>query len=394
MEIILLLIFLVLSALFSSSETAFFVISPDDLESRKIDFYIRQLLDNIYALIALIIFANILVNSLASAQFNVILSPIFKKLKLSENTITFINTFLFVIIILFLGEFIPKMYGYKNSLKIARTTGFFFYYTSKIFSFFNFVGKLFENALKMQIKKISTEEILEDMLRIANSNYENSFFIRVLNMKKLKVKDLAKSLKEIPAIQLGEKKEKVLEIIKNENKRLFIVYQKSKQNIIGYLDGWKVLINEKEVVEKEIIEKLKFVSGEMHIIDLLIEIEKEGIDFEILGVVDEFGNFIGIIEKEELVKKFLMSEENFIKKIGKNSYEVSGNAPISLFSEILKVDIKGNFSTISGFIYSYLGNIPKEGKEFVININSKKKIKIKILKATSKKIEKLKLWVT
>jgi CBS domain containing-hemolysin-like protein len=106
-------------------------------------------------------------------------------------------------------------------------------------------------------------------------------------------------------------------------------------------------------------------------------------------VVDEFGGVVGMFTLEDILEELVGmiqdefdADDAYILPLGKNTFKVSGLAPIHEIEEFFDVQIENDqVSTIGGLVTAEIGRIPKKGERFKILNWS-----IKILEVTSKRI--------
>jgi len=80
-------------------------------------------------------------------------------------------------------------------------------------------------------------------------------------------------------------------------------------------------------------------------------------------------------------------EENICRKLGDNSYLISGRSEIDFVNEQFGLLIpEGRYETVGGYIINKLGKIPLEGEDFIID-----NFKITIIKASPNRVELVKL---
>jgi len=117
-------------------------------------------------------------------------------------------------------------------------------------------------------------------------------------------------------------------------------------------------------------------------------------------VVDEYGGTSGLVTIEDIFKEIFgpikdehdKEEEDIeIKKINDNQFIINPKIDIYTLQEILGINLESenyDYTTLSGFIYSRLGRIPKQDE-----IIAYKNLKIKILEIKKYKISKVLLTI-
>ncbi|MGI8893512.1 MAG: CNNM domain-containing protein, partial [Bacteroidia bacterium] len=167
LEIFILGLLLLISALVSGSEVAYFSFSPTDVEklSKSHDRYstkIRQLLNRPKRLLAVILIVNNLVNIAA-----VLLSAfiIFKLIDFSQTpAIGFVIQVAVVTVILVLaGEILPKIYATQHSLTLARLMAYPLFVLDKILYPFSLLMLNSTNLIEKSLARTGYDVSLNDL---------------------------------------------------------------------------------------------------------------------------------------------------------------------------------------------------------------------------------------
>jgi len=156
--LILFFLFLLLSAFFSSSETAFVSSSPYKLDylekkgSRKAGL-IQKMLKRADNLLATILIGNTLVNTAAASVATFIFVSFIPDKNQAVIWATLVTTFL----ILLLSEITPKTYAAYNPLKIsllfARPIRIFIFLFYPLVQFFTFLSRMFFPSSKKDMRR-------------------------------------------------------------------------------------------------------------------------------------------------------------------------------------------------------------------------------------------------
>lgn len=409
MTYFLIIVFLLLSAIFSGLEIAFITSDKLRLEiDKKQKKWYANILNPIYKnpqkFIATLLIANNLVLVIYGIFSSDILSVQLNSFTQNTFLILILTTFISTIIILFFGEFIPKtifMLKANSLLYIFALPSVLLFYIFYPFTWF-FIGlsNLFmqivyrksenKNAelvfnkydlCQMVKKSISNEEKSEDL------NYELKIFNNALTFDKVKLKECIVPRTEIAAIEentsILEIKEKFIETGYSK----LLVYKDNIDNIIGYVHIGDIFSNVEEL--KKIIREIIIVPETLTANKLLSEfIQKKK---SIALVVDEFGGTSGIVTIEDILEEIFGeindehdSEEFIDKKIKENEYIFSGRLEIDSINEKYNLNIPESqeYETLAGFILFHYNSIPKPNETIKIQPYT-----IKILKSTNTKIE-------
>tara|TARA_Y200000002_G_scaffold176743_1_gene145750 strand:- start:397 stop:756 length:360 start_codon:yes stop_codon:yes gene_type:complete len=111
-------------------------------------------------------------------------------------------------------------------------------------------------------------------------------------------------------------------------------------------------------------------------------------------VVDEYGGTAGIVTLEDIVEEVVGEIEDEhdeaqppYSPAGPRTWSIEGSVEIDLINEKLSLAIpKGDYETISGYIFHGMGEIPNQGQRFMID-----HFELEILDRSASKIHRLKL---
>lgn len=378
MEFLAILICLVLSALFSGAEIAFFSISESRLqamadEGRKGSRMGLRLRSNPQRLLSTILIGNNLANVIAAALVTIL------AMKHGPVIVAVTTGFLTFIILLF-AEIIPKTLGAKHSATAVQFLAFPIYGVEKAFSpILYFLEPL---ILKLTGGRglavpFATEEELKIMLDAGGKagvleSDEVKMIKNVFQFTDLTAEDVMTPRIYIFGLDgnlsLKEAKE---DLFKSKFSRV-PVFDGNLDNISGILYRNQAL---KELIQgqqdrslKELSRPALFIPGAKPADDLLKQFQQEKRHIAI--VVNEFGGVMGLVTTEDLLEEVvgeILDEtdltEELIKRTGKNQILVNGRTEVRKINEFLKVSLNEEQNTISGLIQQELGHIPEIGEE-------------------------------
>jgi CBS domain containing-hemolysin-like protein len=86
---------------------------------------------------------------------------------------------------------------------------------------------------------------------------------------------------------------------------------------------------------------------------------------KLVVVIDEYGGTSGVIDIEDVEKELIWQEVDVkIHKRGDKEWDLPGSAEIEEIQQFIPIPLTNDYRTISGFIYTILERIPKEGEVF------------------------------
>ena len=389
LRIILIGVFLVLSAFFSSSEAAFL-----SLQKTRLTYLVNnqvpgakrisKMINNTERLLSTILLGNNLVNVALSALITALCVDLMNES--SALAIPFaigIGT----ILLLIFGEIIPKSIAVKN----AEKTSFLFSKPLKILEsclypitiFLQWLSQITQSIFGQdqdQEEGVTEGEILSLIdLGEAEGTVEPTEAEMVENVFKfsdIQVKEIMTPRTEIISIEKGASVSEFLKIYQTNSHTRFPVHKEMNENIIGIISTKDVLrvlssdnLNFQDSVT-EIIRDAYFVPETKLAADLFEELRLTGNQMAIC--LDEYGGIAGLITIKRLTEAIVgkvaeegQSLEDEYESITHNSFQIEGGMDINEVNSQLNLNLPdGEYETIAGFVLSTLGEIPDTGDKF------------------------------
>jgi gliding motility-associated protein GldE len=310
-----LIVLLVCSALISGSETAFFSLTPGQLDSLKNNEdkkgeKVMKLLSNPEYLLGTILQMNNLVNILIVLISSILIGKIFDfeghpilEFIVSSIIVTFI-------IVLF-GEIIPKLIGTKYPVQFAKFMSGPLGVISVFGIPFNFLMSKFTKKVTDKISlggEITLEE-LSDAVDIATSSAseEKKILKGIVKLPTTSVEKIMKPRVDVVAIDIDSTNEEVIRIANECGFSRLPVYQEDLDDIRGFLyikDMLPYIVDRsKEFNWKDHIREAYFVPESKKINDLLEEFRNKKMHLAV--VVDEYGGTDGIVTLEDILEEIV-----------------------------------------------------------------------------------------
>jgi gliding motility-associated protein GldE len=392
--VLIIFLLLIVSAMMSGSESAFFTLGPKELNDLKKDDssssqFIKKLLDNPRDLLATILITNNMVNVGVVIISSFILNEIFPINSGMNPLIRFlIDVIGITFLILLTGEVLPKIYANKNPLLVAKLTSKPLYYLSIAppISWIKFIlvnGGAFINrwSKTTSIKITSTD--LEQALALTkeeNGSIEEQKILEgIVKFGNTETSQIMRPRIEMSAIEEDKSSEEVMAFILESGYSRIPVYRETLDNVVGILFIKDLLpyLNEKHSFDwKKVIRKPYFVPENKKIDDLLKEFQQMKMHMAI--VVDEYGGAAGLLTLEDILEEIVGDitdefdeTEVVYTKVDENTYIFEGRTTLVDFYKVTGIDsktfeeLKGDSDTLSGFIIEQAGRILKNN-EFVI----------------------------
>lgn len=299
----------------------------------------------------------------------------------------FIETVITTVVVLIVGEFIPKNIfmlnpnGFLNVLAIPFLSIYYILYIFVVFTVFiaKFLLKyLFginyiEDNQKPIFSKFDLQDYVAKNIEGKNENQQPidaELFENAIDLTYTKVRECMVTRTEIEAVEIDETLDEIRQqFIETKHSKL-IVYKETIDSILGYFHHQDILKNRKKLW------KMITVPEAMHAGDLLHQFIKER--KTLAWVVDEFGGTAGIISLEDVMEEIFgeirdeydndEAEQLLETQINENEYLFSGRLSIDHLNNTYDLQIPiGDYETLAGFIIANSGSIPAKSEVVIIN---------------------------
>ncbi len=380
------IVLVMLSAFFSSTETAFSSVSKIRLKNLADNGDKRAekaiyIVDHYDKALSTILVGNNIVN-IASSALATLLFVSF----LGDAAGTLMSTVVLTIVVLVCGEVLPKNIAIENNVKLCVSFAsplrmLMFILTPVTFLLLKltdavkrFSGKnkkkspsVTEDELKYIVESIEEEGVLEEQ--------ESELVQSALEFDEKTAYDILTPRVDMTAINIDDSFEKNNEIIMTERFSRIPVYKESIDNIVGVLhsrDYLEELLSGRKPDLEKLIQPPYFIYRSKKLSSLLADFKHKKLHFAV--VTDDYGGTLGIVTMEDLLEQIvgdIWDEDEEIdhkyKKIDKDKYEISGDMNIDDMLELFEKDdryIRSDSKSVGGWVIEQIGDIPEKGCVF------------------------------
>ncbi len=412
-EFIYIAITLLLSSFFSGMEIAFVSVSKLRLEILNQQGSLGgKILSNHMKKPARFISATLIGNNITLVIYGILMTQMLDShlpISITSNAATslILQTLISTVIVLFIGEFIPKVLFQLKSVQIlsffAPVFQIIYFCLSPFVSFFMFLSakilKLFKQNQPIEETIIFGSKDFNEYLKETDEesfkeefNVDPKLLENVLEFKDVKIRACMVPRTEIIAFDIEDSIEDLRKVFIETRHSRILIYQETIDNIIGYVHHFALLEPEKDL--KKMLIPILLIPESMNANDLLDAfIEKNK---GIAWVVDEFGGTAGMITLEDLLEEIIgeiedeYDDENLLdKKISEEEYLFSARLEIDFLNDKYELGLpEGDYETIAGLVISEAENIPRKGQKVFIE-----QFEFTVLDATKTKIDKVKLMI-
>ena len=409
-SIIISVFLIILSALISGAESAYFNLRPiqvkefeknQDIRSRLVKRHLKKP----KKFLATITIANSFFNVCFIVLMGVVLNRVFDFTQLP--TLGFlIQIAIITFILLLFGEILPKSYAKKKAKKFARITAIPIIILDKLFHPFSLFMINTTSFFGKKLAKIKQNITIDDLSQALNLTThqiteDENILKGIVKFGNIDVKEIMKSRVDVFAVETETKFKELLGFIIESGHSRIPVYSETFDNIKGILFIKDLLphIEEGDNFKwRSLIRPPYFVPENKKINDLLKEFQENKTHMAI--VIDEYGGTSGIVTLEDVLEEIVGEitdesdeDELVYSQINENTYLFEGKTLINDFLKIVDIDddyfedIKGDADTIAGIILELTGEIPAKNKQIDyknlnFTIESVDKRRIKQIKVT------------
>lgn len=395
-EIIIFLLLLALSAVFSGTETAVtnvneYNFSGNDIKPEKKKHLINMTKDKSSYIAALLVGNNI-VNTVLAVYAGVVADDILERYGLDPSAGPVVASVVSIVFLLIFGEILPKQFGVAFSKTWCNTLitplRFLVFILKPITITMNWLSKTVMSWLPVK-KNDDAPSVTEIMAMAENSvkagkidSMEKSLMYSSSQINDLKAEDVMIPKNKIVAVKSNVSVSELLRIFKTHLYSRIPVYSTTIDEIIGIFNIKECLKLKPEEEEnfdiRNYMIKPIYVPGNVTIGSLMEQMKSTRIHMAV--VVSEYGITDGIVTLENILERIIgligdeyddESEDMLITMNNKGTKELEVDGTISLqdLSKELSIDIpsaKHKVNTLNGYITEEKGDFVAVGEEFII----------------------------
>ena len=388
-QLIILFILLMLSAFFSSAETALTTVNKIRIrslaeEGSKRAKTVLKITDDSGKMLSAILIGNNIVN-LSAASLTTSLAY-----RLGGSMVAVCNAALTVAILLF-GEITPKtmatIHAEKMSLLYAGIINFLFNYffitiATPVIFLINGLSRGVLMLLRVDPNarnNTMTETELRTIVDVSHEDGviesdEKEMIYNVFDLGDAKAKDVMVPRVHVTFADINSTYKELIEIFREDKFTRLPVFEETTDNVVGTINMKDLLLfdNTKEFHVKDILREAYFTYEYKNISELLVEMRQAS--FNIAVVLDEYGETAGLITLEDLLEEIVgeihdeydENEEDFIQEISPLEYMIEASMNLDDLNDRLDLDFESeDYDSLGGFIIERLDRFPEIGDSVV-----------------------------
>ena len=407
------LVLLIIVALVSAAESAFFSLSPTDMDDlktsdTKLDEKILLLIKTPKRLLATLLISVNFINIAIVILSTFVMDELFD---FSQNHLTgfIIQVVAVTFLILLVGEVTPKIYATQNPLRATRVLLYFVQILQKIFypisTFLIYATSLIDKVIIPKSHNISVDELSHALELTSDEDIkeeDHKILKGIVKFGTTDVKQIMQSRTHVTAFESKVGFKKLLAELTAVGFSRVPIYNETLDNIVGVLYTKDLLqyIDEADNFNwQKMIRPPFFVPENKKIDDLLHEFQLKKIHLAI--VVDEYGGTSGIVTFEDIIEEIVgeindeFDDDDLIySKLDENNFVFEGKAPLNDIYRVLEIDgeefedAKGEADTLGGLIIEIEGRIPTKNEKITF-----KNLLFTIESADNRKIKRVKITI-
>ncbi len=401
------IVLLLLSAMASGSEVAFFSLTRSDLEEleSRSDIAAKRVLDllsNRDRLLATILVTNNMVNICLVIVVTQLVGEIFTFSGVWEFVF---NTVVITFLLLLFGEIMPKVFSQTNPVRMSTLISLplkLLRWLVYPLAFILMRTSSRVSRLATRNTEISIEELADAVdLTETGSEEEQKMLSGIVAFGQTEVVEIMHSRVDITGLEYDTTYDEVRKVIVETGYSRIPVYGDDLDDVRGvlYVKDLLPYIGESSDFEwQKLLRKPYFVHEHMMIDDLLKKFQKKKIHIAI--VVDEYGATQGLISLEDILEEVVGEitdesdddEELLYEKIGERTYIFDAKIHIGEFvraigyDEDAFADVEGHAETLAGLMMELKRDLPRRGDElqshgvkfFIATMEGRRVDKIKV----------------
>ncbi len=414
-----LLVFFILSFLFSGAEMAFFSLTLKDinmLKTRQQPSYKRivSLLENPKILQSSLLISNCIVNIGIILISNSLMNEWIKALGLHPILNFIIKVIVITIVLVMFAEVLPKVWATHHKIWFASTASMivsisnsiFFKISQRLVSMGDKIEKIFDSG-SSDMDQSNLDDAIDLLPDHTATNEEKQILKGVRKFSNTTVKQTMKTRLDVSGIEVSSSFSDVLKKVERISYSRLPVYKLNLDEVIGMLHTKDLLphIQKEDFDWHTLLRPVYYVHEQKLIEDLLQDFRNKRIHIAV--VVDEFGGTSGIITLEDIMEEIIGDihdefddEQSINKKIDDHTYIFEGKTMINDVCRILNLPthtfdlLRGESDSLAGLILEIAGEFPKINEDFEtanyiftpleINKNRIEKVRITIKSKTEK----------
>ena len=407
-RLVLVVVCLVLSAFFSSSETALTTVNLIRIRNLadngdKAAAWVLKARRDQSKMLGAILIGNNVVNLSASSMLTVLVTDVFGSQAVGAAT------GVLTLLVLLFGEITPKtiatLEAEKNALRFVRVICLLMTILTPVIFVVNLLSGGVLRLLGVDPNK-PTDSITEDELRTivevghekgVIESEEKEMINNVFDLGDSVARDIMVPRIDMSFVDVEASYEELMEIFRRDHYTRLPVYEDNTDNVIGIINMKDLILLEDRAAfsVRDYLRQPLFTFESKKLSELMIEMRKTSNNIVI--VLDEYGATAGLITLEDILEEivgdirdeFDADEEDELKEISKGEYLADGSMNLDDINDRLGLElVSEDFDSLGGFMIDRLEHLPAEGEEV-----DTEEVRLVVEKVNKNRIDKVHIYV-
>lgn len=383
-QLVVLVILIILSAFFSSAETALSTVNRVKMraleeEGSKRAKTVNKILEHYSKMLSAILIGNNIVNLSASSLATTFV------IRLGYSAYVGVATGILTIVVLLAGEIVPKTWANLNSEKISLAYAPMIYGLIKILTPVIFIIDKISNGILRLLhidpdKKNDTitESELKTYVDVSHEDgeiesEEREMIYNIFEFSDTSARDIMIPRVNMITISTNGTYEELVEIFSEYMYTRIPVYNEDKDSMVGFINIKDFFLAEsngslsaENFTLDSLIREAYYTYEYKKTADLLFEMREKSMN--VAFVLNEYGSTVGMITLEDLLEELVgeirdeydEDEKELIQKIDERTYLIEGSMSLSDINDAIgtKLDSE-DYDSIGGIIIGQLDRLPE-----------------------------------
>ena len=410
LQIVVLVILLLLSAFFSSAETALTTVNRIKMRSLAEDGnknakLVLKLNENPNRMLSAILIGNNIVNLSASALTTTI------AIGFGADLAVAIATGIITVLILIFGEIVPKTAANVNADKLALVYAYpinlIMTILTPLIIIINALARVVMFILRIDPNKkndILTEDELLTIVDVGHEDgvieeEEREMIYNVFSLGDAKAKDVMVPRVNVIFADVESTYSELIDIFREHKFTRLPVYEETTDNVIGTINMKDLLLYDhiEDFQVRNFLREAYFTYEHKIASELLVEMREAS--YNIAIVLDEYGETAGLITLEDILEEIVgeihdeydeHEEDELLTKINDFEYILEGSISLDDLDDRLELKLESDdYDSLGGFMIENLDHHPEIGDEFTTDRN----LRLVVESLDKNRIEKVHIYI-
>ena len=410
LQFVVLFILLLLSAFFSSAETALMTVNKIKMRSLAEDGnknakLVLKLNENPGKMLSAILIGNNIVNLTASSITTTI------AIGFGADIAVAIATGIITVLILIFGEIVPKtaanIKADKLALLYAGPINLIMIVLTPVSFIINILARIIMFIIRID-PNAKTDTLTEDeLLTIVDVGHEDGvieeeereMIYNVFSLGDAKAKDVMVPRVNVIFANVESTYSELIDIFREHKFTRIPVYEETTDNVIGTINMKDLLLYDhiEDFQVRDFLREAYFTYEHKIVSELLVEMREAS--YNIAIVLDEYGETAGLITLEDILEEIVgeihdeydeYEEDELLTRINDFEYILEGSISLDDLDDRLELGLESEeYDSLGGFMIENLDHHPEIGDEFT----TERDLRLVVESLDKNRIEKVHIYI-